>query len=180
MTKLTRERVEKHVLELLESNGVKRPPVDVEKLARKLGYDVIFEHFAGDVSGTVIREEGQPVTIGVNTFHSEVRQRFSIAHELGHAELHLGQQLFVDPPTRQFFRDDKSTLGDDPKEVQANQFAAALLMPRPLIVEVGRRVLKEQPDIELDSLVDLLAQKFVVSSQAMRYRLVNLGIVEPE
>jgi Zn-dependent peptidase ImmA (M78 family) len=180
MTRLSRETVETRAWELVEANGVVRPPVDVERLAQQLGYDVIFERFEGDVSGMLMREPAKQVTIGVNTFHAKVRQRFSIAHELGHAQLHLQGRLFVDPPTREFFRDDNSTSGDDPQEVQANQFAAALLMPRPFIADVGRRIIKDQPDITIDGLVDLLAKKFVVSTQAMRYRLVNLGIVEPE
>src|SRR6185437_9812931 len=104
----------------------------------------------------------------------------SIAHELGHAQLHLAGRLFVDPPTREFFRDDNSTSGDDPQEVQANQFAAALLMPRPFIFDVGRQIIGARSDIAVDNLVEVLATRFVVSTQAMRYRLVNLGVVEPE
>ena len=50
---------------------------------------MVYERFATDVSGTIVREPGGRVVLGVNTFHSKTRQRFTVAHELGHWKLHL-------------------------------------------------------------------------------------------
>ncbi len=89
--------------------------------------------------------------------------------------------IFVDPPGAQvLFRDDKSSLGEDPQEIQANQYAAALLMPSDFIRVVGRRLVEKNPDLPVDALVSLLADRFEVSTTAMRYRLVTLGIMEPD
>ena len=183
MTRLSRRTVEGKAQELLESVGVTKPPVDVERIARRLGYNVVFKHLRGDVSGTVICEEDESITIGINTFHPSVRQRFSIAHELGHATLHLArlkEKPFVDPPMRVLFRDVVSSQGADPLEIQANQFAAALLMPQPFVAELGQALVEQRPQIGVDELVNRLAHRFDVSTQAMRHRLVTFGVVEPE
>jgi Zn-dependent peptidase ImmA (M78 family) len=79
-----------------------------------------------DVSGIVsMGEDGAPV-IQVNATESNVRQRFTIAHELGHVMLeHL-------TPEKQEFRDPKQNyaLGNfDPRQRDANRFTAMLLMP---------------------------------------------------
>lgn len=60
-----------------------------------------------DELGGVQQDDGS-LTIGINTFHAGVRQRFSVAHEIGHAQLHVQDpkaRPFVDPPARVLFRD---------------------------------------------------------------------------
>lgn len=183
MRKYRRAEIEKLASNLLEENGFRRAPIDVEKLAHRLGYDVVFEHLRNDVSGTVLREDDGSITIGINTFHSEVRQRFSIAHEIGHATLHvsnLKDKPIVDTPARLLYRDGLSSLGEDPLEIQANQFAAGLLMPRELVATVARRLVDQDRQITSNLLVERLATRFNVSTQAMRYRLVTFGVLEPE
>jgi Zn-dependent peptidase ImmA (M78 family) len=167
--------------------GIFKPPVDVETIARRLGYQVVFEHFPGDLSATLIRDVGNLITIGVNSFHPRVRQRFSIAHEIGHGELHVQlatssqKVVFVDPPGAQvLFRDDAASLGDNPQEIQANQYAAALLMPSMFIRDSARTILGRTSSLGESDVVERLAARFEVSQQAMRYRLVNLGVLEPD
>ena len=164
--------------------GLTEPPVDVERIARLRGYRVVFERFPSDLSGTLVRDPTSGVTIGINSFQAPVRQRFSIAHEIGHAELHkhVGSDgvLFIDPPgTERMHRDELSSTGDDDLEIEANQFAAALLMPRGFVFTTGRRIVDKDESMGVDALVDAMAKRFKVSEQAMRLRLVNLGIVEP-
>jgi Zn-dependent peptidase ImmA (M78 family) len=68
-------------------------------------------------------------------------------------------------------RSSRSAEGTDQREVEANQFAACLLMPRALV----------QAAIELDGgvvseiLIAELASRFKVSEQAMTIRLGALG-----
>lgn len=69
-------------------------------------------------------------TIGFNPTESKTRQRFTIAHELGHFELHKQDSgLFVDKEFKMLFRDQNSSSGEIRKEQEANAFAAAILMP---------------------------------------------------
>jgi Zn-dependent peptidase ImmA (M78 family) len=169
----TREMREAHAV--LEAAGVQRPPVSVESIARQLGARLSYEPFNGNVSGLLYRD-GDQVIIGVNTLHPEVRQRFTVAHELGHWKLHPGKRVFLDHLVRVDFRDQRSAAATDREEIQANAFAAELLMPRDMIVrEVTHHGLTGNP-ISVDQLVEELAAVFQVSHQAMEYRLVNLGI----
>ena len=65
-------------------------------------------------------------------------------------------------------------LAVDDNEIEANQFAAELLMPHDLI----RRDLKKLPsDIEPETAVAQLARRYQVSIQAMTIRLNGLGVL---
>jgi Zn-dependent peptidase ImmA (M78 family) len=53
-------------------------------------------------------------------------------------------------------------------------------MPGRLVSEAGQKLIDRHPSISVDSLVTSLAKRFEVSTQAMRYRLVTFGVLEPE
>lgn len=94
------------------------------------------------------------------------RQRFTIAHEIGHyASGHMADG-------RTLFRDTTETFTGrvyQPEEVEANRFAADLLMPASLVNSaITHHGIKT---------VQGLAQRFGVSTSAMRWRLVNLGLL---
>ena len=105
---------------------------------------------------------------------------FTIAHEIGHAKCHPGQVL---SDTDDTINDEVGlTQGDDGifqgydessrRELEANTFAAELLMPTDLLMAAlgGHSV-----DLEDDEAVASLAKRFKVSEAAMRYRLSSLG-----
>ena len=155
--------------ELLETVGVAAPPVPVETLAEVMGAVVRYQPFEGQMSGLLYRS-GERAVIGINSMHPRVRQRFSIAHELGHLTLHepafqIDQHAFV------ALRGPKSSSATDPMEIEANQFAAALLMPEDLVAE-SVAALGEDPDVQVA--VAMLARRFDVSEQAMLIRLTSL------
>lgn len=112
----------------------------------------------------------------MNAVQAPTRQRFSIAHEVGHFLLHRkAMTVFIDTQfTRPYlaaFRDSTSATGEDKREREANAFAAALLMPESLVREA---VAQLAVDVEDDAAVVELAKRFDVSRQAMTFRLVNL------
>jgi Zn-dependent peptidase ImmA (M78 family) len=149
-------------------------PVDVEAVAHKLGAEVVYGDLEDDMSGFLLREK-KVITIAVNKLHHPNRQRFTIAHECGHLHLHAdqGDRLWVDKAyTTVFFRDATSSTGDKLAEIQANQFAAGLLMPEVLLEE---HFTQELSDIDIFR----LALRFQVSEQAMTLRLVSLGLLAP-
>lgn len=171
-------KAEKKATALLAELNITSPPVLVDAIAKKKGAILVFEPFEGedDISGILYREEKHTI-IGINSMHSKTRRRFSIAHELGHLVLHH-KQLFVDKLVRIDFRDKSSTLAIDPEEIEANAFAAELLMPRDLISkEISRKLSKRSSPPKKENLVNNLASIFKVSPQAMEYRLNNLGII---
>jgi len=170
-------KIEKTVKKLLDDNYVTRPPVPVDQIAESLNAIISFEPFEGkdDISGILYRD-GKNTIIGINSAHAQTRQRFSIAHEIGHLMLH-DKELFVDKVVRVNFRDNKSSLATDREEIQANTFAAELLMPKSLINAEIDRLIKKWQTFDKDELIGHLFKTFQVSPQAMEYRLINLGIL---
>jgi Zn-dependent peptidase ImmA (M78 family) len=125
----------KKAAELLHAASVNRAPVPVETLAERAGAVIRYEPFDGKLSGMLYRSDDGAV-IGVNSLHPAVRQRFSIAHEIGHLLLHE-PELHVDEHAFVAFRDPESSKASDPAEIEANQFAAALLMPADLLMKAS-------------------------------------------
>src|SRR5437868_2237389 len=81
---------------LLERFRIASPPVPVERIARGLGAELRFVPYEGNISGMLFHDEGT-VIIGVNALHPRTRQRFTIAHELGHLLLKTGRnQVHLD------------------------------------------------------------------------------------
>lgn len=164
---------------LVEHGHTATVPVPVEAIAKELGVAIRREHFdAPDVSGVLIREPGQTPVIGVNTATVAVRQRFTVAHELGHFLLHQGKRLVLDRAVRVNFRDNASSLATDAEEIEANAFAASLLMPSGLVLAELHKQLRGRPCSDSE-LVERLATRFKVSRSAMEFRLINLGHLTP-
>jgi Zn-dependent peptidase ImmA (M78 family) len=156
--------------ELLKAGSVHEAPVPVEMLAERTGAVIRYEPFDGKLSGMLYRSEGGAV-IGVNSLHPTVRQRFSIAHEIGHLLLHQ-PELHVDEHAFVAFRDLESSKASDPAEIEANQFAAALLMPTELLL---KRIAQLGDNPDVSDAIHTLAQTFQVSQEAMTIRLSKLG-----
>lgn len=107
-------RVERLAEQILSEAGCFRPPVSPDHLVDKYGATVVLDSFGGDtdVSGVLVREDDR-VIIGVNRQHPVVRQRFTIAHELGHLLMHPGRPLIVEKQVRVNFRDSVSSMATD-------------------------------------------------------------------
>lgn len=105
-----------------------------------------------------------------------MRQRFTIAHELGHLLLHRYTTPHADG--RQIrFRDEDSSKGSVREEVEANQFAAEVLMPEDLIrahLKMSFDLADDTADREAVERLTRLAKRFEVSVQALSFRVANL------
>ena len=159
--------------ELLRTSGIAKPPVEVEQIAAALGVEVVVEPLEETVSGLLVVRKSR-ATIGINELHHPHRRRFSIAHELGHYTLHrYVSNVFVDS-TLTFYRDEKSADGVYRQEIEANSFAAELLMPEDFI---RYHLERHKIDLHDEQAVERLARDFGVSMQALTIRLVNLRLV---
>lgn len=169
-----KKRAENAAKNLLLKKNIRSGPVDVLKIAKEEGLEVT-AYDLGDISGVLHINKDKGI-IGYNPKHSTVRQRFTIAHELGHYILHKHTgDIFVDNNFNQVhFRDDKSSTGQVIKELEANAFAAALLMPEELI---KLEVENHNFDLADESAFTELAELFNVSVQAMTYRISNLNLL---
>ena len=172
--------IERQAKQLLKANKIISPSVDVRSLARALGATIKEEASDSDVSGALFREHGN-ILIGVNSSHSETRKRFTIAHELGHLILHddpvridhhymeIGQRSRMKPVAQ---RNQISSEARDPREIEANRFAAALLMPTEFLERSLRGLRLPLTSKEIAE----LSNQYGVSTQAMVFRLINLGV----
>lgn len=180
--KVRRKYIRSVVERLLANHAITSAPVPVEHIASVLGIDIRSTR-PGDVSlsGFLVRDDGTGKAImGVNQAHHINRKRFTISHEIGHFLLHAGQEIYVDESSkaglRISLRDENSSEGRDIYEIEANEFAAELLMP----VELLRADLASSnisDEAELEKALGTLAKKYKVSKQALTYRLVNLGYI---
>lgn len=138
--------------DILLALEIYRPPVDVRAIVQRL--EIHLHETLNPGWDGALRSDESEAHIWVRIDASLPRQRFTIAHELGHLLLHpLGEE----------FRDTKF-LGT-PQEVEANRFAAELLMPEPMIYEFAKWA-----DYDAEKLADL----FVVSKVAMQIRLTSV------
>lgn len=148
-------------------------PVDPTKVAQHLGVSVVVKDFSEDLSGVLVRRGGA-ATIAVSASDGPLRRRFTIAHECGHLALGHQGEIFIDKQVVNR-RDGNSSLAIDDQEIEANQFAASLLMPREEVLSYLDRL---HQSYKLRSvLIELMANAFRVSKPAMEYRLVNLGLI---
>jgi Zn-dependent peptidase ImmA (M78 family) len=151
---------------VLKKFDIMQVPVDVEKIAIGLGINVAKVKFSKDeISGAIKMKgkSGSPV-IAVNEDHCKERQRFTIAHEIGHFVLHSIESLHVDSTQEPvYFRDANAVSSTtNIKEVQANQFAAELLMPRDMVISDLQNDFKLKNNNEDVEIIARLAKKYNV------------------
>ncbi|PRX57524.1 ImmA/IrrE family metallo-endopeptidase [Flagellimonas meridianipacifica] len=167
------QKIERTTAQILQDLNITVPSeINVNKIAKHLGVDVKAVDMDYEISGLFVIKNSKP-HIRYNKNESQKRQRFTIAHELGHFVLHReSKPLFVDKSKKIMYRDGDSTTGEFRQEREANAFAASLLMPKEFIQKAMAKAPKNTEDI-----VTYLANKFKVSEQAMNFRLANLGYV---
>lgn len=140
-------------------------PVDVYAIARELGIELNFVYLPQNISGRIRRKDGSKYVIDINSRHSATRQRFTVAHELGHYIYHrdlLGKGVGDTLAFRADGTDMPNLAITKVHEQQANTFAANLLMPNHLIERLQGQGFKTPQQ---------LAEKLGVSEQAMRIKL---------
>lgn len=140
----------------------------VDSFGGKLDYCDFLEGF---IDGDVQKKGNKSFQIRILNSLSEQRKKFTIAHELGHLFLHMGYMLNDDlwdaSGEKTFAR-----YGNSENELQAHEFAAALLMPK-------QHFEKAIYDFEDDGRVDMkkIATHFGVSVPAATNRAKWLGYI---
>lgn len=142
--------------QVLINEGVTELPVMVGKLCRDMGIRIQFYDRPDAEDGYSAIIDGQ-ARIFVSKNCSPERQRFTVAHELGHILLgHVGQyQLVNREPSPQ----------DNPIEQAANVFASRLLAPACVLWALNARTPEE------------IARLCKISHQAAAFRAERMAIL---
>lgn len=138
---------------------------DIESSIESYGVKVYYSEMEGfenpyDISGySQINDDGEPEII-INIHDSYYRQRFTMAHELGHVILHWGwdNKHRIENPQKQFevlYRQSHKNIkrNDKYKEFQANEFASELLIPKSKLIE-------SYPEFDKEDTIDQKIKKF--------------------
>jgi Zn-dependent peptidase ImmA (M78 family) len=136
----------------------------LEAVEARGGAHVVVLDLGERVAGAHVVRPDCPLLF-VNGRQPPARQRFTLAHELGHHR--LGHATVVDRP--QAFSDHH-----DPLEVEANAFAAELLIPRAAMERWADE--REPGPITLEDVVRIAAG-YGVSAQMARYRLETTRVL---
>lgn len=149
-------------------------PVPVIAIAKELGIKIYeASDFSRTQSGSIKKEKGRYV-IYLNGLDHPTRKRFTIAHEIGHFLLHRdylnqGNEAITEikQPVTELNRPADPTPMNEAerkREIEANRFAAELLMPS----EEFKEAFKQANNVED------IADKFYVSSSAVAVRAKDL------
>ena len=192
---LSEEQIMSYVTKILEFCEYKSGVVDLPKVCRNLEIDLQFSH------RKVIGIDGVPILGGavfgrdkviiINSHSLETRERFTIAHEIGHFvlnhEKYLRSESIVENDL--FISDEnKNMFNYDRLEYQANMFASELILPYLFFVrqtaqfrkDLGIRnrghgyiFVDDQPCnfSVYDELLSRLSNHFHVSKQAIEVKL---------
>jgi len=158
-----RRAIKDKAREVIAKHGITKPPVNVFTIAQNEGLNIIY--FAPEsettqrFSGLYDKDERR---IYVNINDSLERKAFTVAHELAHYFLqHRSNQYGV------YLRDGFYETKKPAKEIEADVFAAELLMPRAFLDNFLKKYKLGRDDAYV------LAGMFGVSRSAMQYRLKN-------
>lgn len=166
----TRSYINNLAQQVIKVYDITIPITNIDDVVRTIGGTIVEKNNFDDLcDGTIIKDGTNSFRIAISPYQNDQRRVFTIAHELGHLFLHMGYRtnpsLWEAQDQRVFRR-----FGSSEQEYQANEFAAALLMPK----DTYRRILMENAK---NNRVDMstIAQYFNVSQAAAINRGKFLG-----
>lgn len=147
---------------ILADAGITKSPVilnDVIKYLknnRNKGIEIYPRDFSENIDGIQMMD-GEIAIIGYNESKHVHRKRFTVAHELGHMLLgHTSENFDIDFESKK------------PEEIEANQFAAEILMPCEML-KVDLQKIKNPKE---------LAKLYFVSEEAMWWKLTSNKLIK--
>lgn len=149
--KQIREKAEK----LLRQFGMDEPPIDVRKLTKLLGIEIVELSLPTWFFGALMQVENDNYIV-LNKIMPEPTKVFTISHELAHHQIHPGEICYMKNRLRPYFHR------------EADVFAAELCMPSWLVKREARKWFNDYK---------FLAKIFNVPETAMIRKLEELALV---
>ena len=146
--------------QLLKDVGVSKLPImikDIVNQIKKSSDLSVYPWAFGDDTDGIQVTQGDSATIGYNQAQHRHRQRFTVAHEIGHFMMgHTNGNSIFDLNSKK------------PEEIEANQFAAELLMP---LAFLNKEIKNGNKDVKN------MAQVFDVSEESVWWRLRECNLI---
>lgn len=179
LSHMEKKNIEEKALEFMSQVGYvdDSDAIDVIDIAKKAGFAVGNAMLDDDEDGFIIVQKGAKEIlgiltdklIGVNSARTIEWKRFIIAHELAHYSLHYAKEEH-----NGIYAHREHIKGKNEAENDADFFAANLLMPREKFIAAYNELKDKQ--LDLDEIVILLSNKFVVTSRTAERRIEELGL----
>ena len=171
MSKINNE-LEELTSDILLNNDMYKIPVDVIKIANANDIKVYEGDLDKKLSGAIkYDKDKEEFEILINKNDAKVRQRFTIAHELGHYFLHQDflkkEEIHIDVMYRQNGKNKDEIEQEKLREREVDYFAGALLMNKTLLEKMNKE----------NNSIQELAEIFNVSVSAMTVRLDILDLL---
>jgi transcriptional regulator with XRE-family HTH domain/uncharacterized protein YkvS len=139
-------------------------PVDVYEISQKIGISVYKDYIENEYEGLLIKNSGKCVVILNNSIDFEPRIKFTLSMLIGHALIpwHLKSNYYIR-------KKGTSTLHtEDPHEIEAQEFAAHLLMPK---IHFMKDLIKEH--ISMKEVKEIADNKYHVSVTSFLNHMVD-------
>ena len=151
--------------EVLDENWDQKLPVDIKSICRASGVNTYMRLLPDNLSGMIVKHSDQDdADAFIDEGEPEVRQRFTLAHELGH----FIERTQVAQDGEFGFKEIRSNAPGKaayfPHEFFADEFAGSVLMPE--------KKVKEFQDKKMG--IDEMAEQFQVSVAAVKQRIKSL------
>jgi len=160
----------KLALEILTNFGIDDPrDVTIEDVIYALNIPLKYSKLT-NCDGRIIHGEGKSLIVINDSIDFETRRNFTLAHELGHYLMHRNDLIqHVDDSASLAWFDTKNKTKISQQEIEANTFAAEILLPTHLFIE---EVYKQPFD---PNLIRSISDKYNVSRSSIIYRFVEMG-----
>jgi Zn-dependent peptidase ImmA (M78 family) len=171
-------------IELLKEYNLLEIPIDIDKLAQKLDIKVKYEKIESKVSGKIEYSNSiNEVVITINMDEHNLRQRFALAHEIGHYIYDI--DFTKDAIITDFLGYERSG-SQTIVEERADNYAEQLLLPYDLLLKEIRLAKQSIADYKIGDIKSIyilivrIARKFNVSKPTVIIRTSNLNFITKE
>lgn len=148
---------------VIKDHKLTEVPTDLNKIFQKLRLKYIELSDPEGIDGAIIEIENKPVIAYLNKAKPIPRQRFTLAHELGHIFLKHSKRDFYNAEESREIGDEETDQAKPPQEKEADAFASELLVPNDKL---------KQHEADINN-IDKLSSIFQVSKQAMVVAVMN-------
>lgn len=169
----TKEYISELTDKIREKYSITTPIQDMTEIVKKIGGNVIQKYNFDSYYDATVMKTNDTFYIAIPIISDMQRKKFAIAHELGHLFLHMGFKTNVEVWDNQVLNK-YIRFSMIEQEIQANEFAASLLIPKDEYINEIKQQTKNNQDIDIKA----ISEKFNVSYVLAYNRGYYLKILE--